>query len=210
MMVSGRRRVTAAVGLDCGVDVGADTYHWVVVRGSITVSRNESRVVLRADPDGSAYCVMTAQDAGEIASIVTELARGLIGQSLPCTKRGIELPILRYRDLGGPDVKRLRDDHPMHRLLIPVRSTRLAGMFFHLIVRLRPILAHHERAGLNGHELHADGIGDGLGSGMQRGQRREQKGSEDFEGMFYGCFHCFAFFFWRFFLTSFLEFPSAL
>jgi hypothetical protein len=52
-------------------------YKWLVARGTITVVKDAERVSIEADPEGSAYCVMTAQDASEIAGIITEQARSL-------------------------------------------------------------------------------------------------------------------------------------
>ena len=53
------------------------TYKWLVARGTISVAIDSKHVALEPDPEGSAYCVLTAQDAREIANIITELARTL-------------------------------------------------------------------------------------------------------------------------------------
>jgi len=53
------------------------TYQWFVARGRIAVTSDANCVILEIDPEGSACCVMTAQDASEIAGFITEHARTL-------------------------------------------------------------------------------------------------------------------------------------
>jgi hypothetical protein len=72
--------------------LNARTYKWLVARGTITVARDLTHVAVEADPEGSAYCVMTAQDANEIAGIITEQARALWDASdkLPESQASVE------------------------------------------------------------------------------------------------------------------------
>ena len=50
-------------------------HQWLVVRGRISIWSESSNVVLELDPEGSAYCVLSSQDAVEIAGIITTEAR---------------------------------------------------------------------------------------------------------------------------------------
>jgi hypothetical protein len=50
-------------------------YQWLVVRGRLAISQRDSAIALELDPEGSAYCVLSIQDAREIAEIVTDVAR---------------------------------------------------------------------------------------------------------------------------------------
>jgi hypothetical protein len=50
---------------------------WFVVRGKASLHRESSKVVLELDPEGSAYCVLSAQDASEIAAIISEEAQAI-------------------------------------------------------------------------------------------------------------------------------------
>jgi hypothetical protein len=51
------------------------TYQWFVVRGRVSIWRESSIIILELDPEGSPYSVLSAQDALEIAEIITEEAR---------------------------------------------------------------------------------------------------------------------------------------
>lgn len=52
-------------------------HHWLVARGRMSISSEEAEILLELDPEGSAYCVLSVQDANEIAGIVAEVARSL-------------------------------------------------------------------------------------------------------------------------------------
>ena len=117
--------------------------------------------------------------------VPTDPAGRFVRQALAFAILRIELPVLFDGDLGGTDEERFGDLYLMHGLLIPVRPIRLLGMFFHIIVCLRPVLAHRERAGLDGHELHADGVGDGLGGvahGIHRRHGKDERNEEEADG----------------------------
>ena len=50
-------------------------YQWFLVRGKISLWRQAPHVVIELDPEGSAYCVLSEQDASEIAEIIAEEAQ---------------------------------------------------------------------------------------------------------------------------------------
>jgi hypothetical protein len=52
-------------------------HQWLVVRGRVTIRGEDSRVVVELDPEGSAYCVLSTQDAHEISGIISDLARAI-------------------------------------------------------------------------------------------------------------------------------------
>jgi hypothetical protein len=54
-----------------------------------------------------------------------------------------------------------------------------------IILQRRSVLTHRERAGLDGHELHAEGVGDrlgGLAHGTHRRHGKEEWDEEDADG----------------------------
>ncbi len=55
------------------------TYQWLVRRGRIglALDADAAEVELQVDPEGSNFCVLTPQDAGEVAQILTQFARSL-------------------------------------------------------------------------------------------------------------------------------------
>ena len=108
----------------------------------------------------------------------------VIVRAFALAKARLKLPELPQRDLGDAHVKRLRERRAMHRLLIPVRRSKLLVMRCHVAIACnrRPILAHGESSGFDAHEPHADGVRDRLPLvGIQCGQRHEQQSSEDGE-----------------------------
>jgi hypothetical protein len=54
-----------------------NSYQWFVVRGKAALYSDSAKVVLELDPEGSAYCVLSAQDAAEIAAIISEKAQAI-------------------------------------------------------------------------------------------------------------------------------------
>ncbi|TXI92683.1 MAG: hypothetical protein E6Q34_06275 [Burkholderiaceae bacterium] len=50
-------------------------YQWLVIRGQASIWSESSKVMLELDPEGSAYCVLSVQDAKEMAEIVANEAR---------------------------------------------------------------------------------------------------------------------------------------
>ena len=54
-------------------------HQWFVARGRIGVSSLGAEVHVELDPEGSAYCVLSARDASEIADIITQHARSIWG-----------------------------------------------------------------------------------------------------------------------------------
>lgn len=52
-------------------------YQWLVVRGRVAIRGEDSRVFVELDPEGSAYCVLSAQDAQEISGIINDLAKAI-------------------------------------------------------------------------------------------------------------------------------------
>ena len=52
-------------------------HQWFVVRGRLGISSEGNAILLELDPEGSAYCVLSAQDANEIAGIVANEARSV-------------------------------------------------------------------------------------------------------------------------------------
>lgn len=52
-------------------------YQWFVVRGRAAIRSEDGLIWLELDPEGSACCVLSAQDAHEIAQILTQEARTL-------------------------------------------------------------------------------------------------------------------------------------
>lgn len=52
-------------------------HQWHVVRGRASIWSEPSKVMLELDPEGSAHCVFSMQDAIEIAGIVADEARAI-------------------------------------------------------------------------------------------------------------------------------------
>ncbi|MBB3197287.1 hypothetical protein [Roseateles terrae] len=52
-------------------------YKWLVARGTVTIVQESNLLSVDIDPEGSASCVLTSQDAQEIAHIITERARSI-------------------------------------------------------------------------------------------------------------------------------------
>jgi len=52
-------------------------HQWLVVRGRASIWSESPKIVLELDPEGSAYCVLSAQDAVEIAGIFAGEARAI-------------------------------------------------------------------------------------------------------------------------------------
>lgn len=52
-------------------------YHWLVKQGRLKLSADEHEIVLEVDTEGASACVLTQQDALEVAGILTELARSI-------------------------------------------------------------------------------------------------------------------------------------
>jgi len=52
-----------------------EEYQWFVVRGRISLWSEAPNVMLEFDPEGSAYCVLSAKDASELAQIVMDRGR---------------------------------------------------------------------------------------------------------------------------------------
>jgi len=52
-------------------------HQWLVVRGRTSIWSESSKIVLELDPEGSSYCVLSAQDAMEIAEIFAGEARAI-------------------------------------------------------------------------------------------------------------------------------------
>ncbi len=50
-------------------------YQWLLVRGRVAIRSENSKIILELDPEGSAYCVLSAQDARDIAGIIADDAR---------------------------------------------------------------------------------------------------------------------------------------
>ena len=60
----------------------------------------------------------------------------------------------------------------MHGFFIPIRPVRLTWVLAHLVISLRPVLAHGERARPDARKFHTDGVADKLsGLGRSRGPR---------------------------------------
>jgi len=68
------------------------SYQWFVVRGKVSLHSDSSKVGLELDPEGSAYCVLSAQDASEIAAIICEEAQAIwkVSDQLPAEPARIE------------------------------------------------------------------------------------------------------------------------
>ena len=49
-------------------------HQWLVVRGRLAIWSEGPVILLELDPEGSAYCVLSAQDAKEIAEIIANEA----------------------------------------------------------------------------------------------------------------------------------------
>lgn len=56
-------------------------HQWFVSRGRLAISTEGTESILELDPEGSAYCVLSIQDAEEIAGIVENEARSLWNSS---------------------------------------------------------------------------------------------------------------------------------
>lgn len=52
-------------------------HQWFVARGRLSISTEGTAILLELDPEGSAYCVLSVQDAYEIADIVANEARSI-------------------------------------------------------------------------------------------------------------------------------------
>ena len=52
-----------------------DYFHWLVVRGSVGLIARGNSIKFSVDPEGSGFCVLSRQDARELAQILTELSR---------------------------------------------------------------------------------------------------------------------------------------
>jgi hypothetical protein len=50
-------------------------HQWLVVRGRAAIWKEDAEIFLELDPEGSAYCVLSVQDAQEIAGIIAGEAR---------------------------------------------------------------------------------------------------------------------------------------
>lgn len=49
-------------------------HHWLIVRGQASIWVESSKIMLELDPQGSPYCILSIQDAEEIAEIITNEA----------------------------------------------------------------------------------------------------------------------------------------
>lgn len=56
-------------------------YQWLVKQGRLGLSASDSQVVLEVDTEGGSSCVLTPQDAMEVSTILTELARPIWDRS---------------------------------------------------------------------------------------------------------------------------------
>ena len=112
---------------------------------------------------------------------------GRLGLRVVPFEVGIELPVLRHRHLGATHQERPGNRDPVRGLFVEVDP---AGIFVHLAHPLRPevvdqgrsVLPHCERARLDAHELHAEGVGDVLrrlcgaeGSGQCKGEEKQNQ-----------------------------------
>jgi len=52
-------------------------YRWLLVQGTISLWSQSPNVLLEFDAEGSAYCVLSAEDASELAEIITKEARAI-------------------------------------------------------------------------------------------------------------------------------------
>ena len=121
------------------------TFQWLVVRGRVGIRSEDSRVILELDPEGSAYCVLSAQDTQEISAIITDQARTIweasdVAQEPPAEIDGNAYQACSLRTESGTLQLIVHDSMPL--LALSLQSGTSCSMNITQAVALVQILQH--------------------------------------------------------------------